>query len=228
MKKILLIGATIALVCGCGNAATQNDTDVESNKAVEVLVDQTNLVPVDSTTVRYLEALPSEYKEEDSFGLILSYGGTSMIVNTWQMPDGDWLILSHWSEEEDSPYFIVDDEGNEIEVEYHDPFDRQPYPVVHNPKFSFSTRNYGGETIPFYTSADGQKVACTTNYKEISLDVLGVDTKTRRLLVQSNPSDWCWSEPKDEFDAEYHHPFVELRGWIDEEWVCANTVTTCP
>ena len=206
-----------ALLFGCNTATTQNTTEIKK----EV---------VEETTVRYLDALPAEFNEDDMFGLILDYGGYSMIVNAWQMPDGDWLIPYHWCEEEDGGgvYFKVDEQGNEVEVVYKDPFEGKPYPVIHNPQFSFNTRNYGGQTINFYKAPDSQEVACSTDYKEISLDVVGVDLKTRRLLVQSNPKDWCWGEPEEEWQEEYRHPFVELRGWIDEEWVCANTVTTCP
>ena len=217
MKKVILFGALFALLFGCNTATTQNTTEIKK----EV---------VEETTVRYLDALPAEFNEDDMFGLILDYGGYSMIVNAWQMPDGDWLIPYHWCEEEDGGgvYFKVDEQGNEVEVVYKDPFEGKPYPVIHNPQFSFSTRNYGGQTINFYKAPDSQEVACSTDYKEISLDVVGVDLKTRRLLVQSNPKDWCWGEPEEEWQEEYRHPFVELRGWIDEEWVCANTVTTCP
>ena len=217
MKKVILFGALFALLFGCNTATTQNTTEIKK----EV---------VEETTVRYLDALPAEFNEDDMFGLILDYGGYSMIVNAWQMPDGDWLIPYHWCEEEDGGgvYFKVDEQGNEVEVVYKDPFEGKPYPVIHNPQFSFSTRNYGGQTINFYKASDSQEVACSTDYKEISLDVVGVDLKTRRLLVQSNPKDWCWGEPEEEWQEEYRHPFVELRGWIDEEWVCANTVTTCP
>jgi hypothetical protein len=217
MKKVILFGALFALLFGCNTATTQNTTEIKK----EV---------VEETTVRYFDALPAEFNEDDMFGLILDYGGYSMIVNAWQMPDGDWLIPYHWCEEEDGGgvYFKVDEQGNEVEVVYKDPFEGKPYPVIHNPQFSFSTRNYGGQTINFYKASDSQEVACSTDYKEISLDVVGVDLKTRRLLVQSNPKDWCWGEPEEEWQEEYRHPFVELRGWIDEEWVCANTVTTCP
>lgn len=217
MKKVILFGALFALLFGCNTATTQNTTEIKK----EV---------VEETTVHYLDALPAEFNEDDMFGLILDYGGYSMIVNAWQMPDGDWLIPYHWCEEEDGGgvYFKVDEQGNEVEVVYKDPFEGKPYPVIHNPHFSFSTRNYGGQTINFYKAPDSQEVACSTDYKEISLDVVGVDLKTRRLLVQSNPKDWCWGEPEEEWQEGYRHPFVELRGWIDEEWVCANTVTTCP
>ena len=217
MKKVILFGALFALLFGCNTATTQNTTEIKK----EV---------VEETTVRYLDALPAEFNEDDMFGLILDYGGYSMIVNAWQMPDGDWLIPYHWCEEEDGGgvYFKVDEQGNEVEVVYKDPFEGKPYPVIHNPQFSFNTRNYGGQTINFYKAPDSQEVACSTDYKEISLDVVGVDLKTRRLLVQSNPKDWCWGEPEEEWQEGYRHPFVEFRGWIDEEWVCANTVTTCP
>lgn len=218
MKKVLLLGVLVALLCGCNTASTQNATNVKDNL----------VTPTDETTVRYLDALPADFNEDDMFGLILDYGGYSMIVNAWRMPDGDWLIPYHWCEAEDGGIYKMDEDGNEIEIEYKDPFEGQPYPVIHNPQFSFSTRNYGGETINFYTEAGSQEVACSTDYKEISLDVVDVDVKTRRILVQSNPKDWCWGEVEEEWQEEYRHPFVELRGWIDEEWVCANTVTTCP
>lgn len=218
MKKLFLFAAVFALLCGCNNTAEQQKPETEATPQVTT---------PDASTARYLDTLPAEYNEDDAFGFILNYGGYSMIVGTWQMPDGDWLILNHWCEEEDG-YFEEDAEGNEVEVEYKDPFEGQLYPVVHNPNFSFSTRNYGGETINFYTAADSQEVACTTEYKEITLHVFGADPKTRRILVQSVPTDWCWGEVEEDWQEGYRHPFVELKGWIDEEWVCANTVTTCP
>ncbi len=230
MKRVLLFGVLVALLCGCDNT-TANNTEKTSTKvdSTAAAVESFLLGQPDGTTVRYLDALPAEYKEDDLFGLILDYGGYSMIVSTWQMPDGDWLITSHWCEEEDGGTYVTEDaEGNEVEVEYKDPFEGHPYPVIHNPEFSFATRNYGGETINFYKAADSQEVACKTEYKEISLHVLNVDPKTRRLLVQSDAKDWCWGEVEEAGQEDYRHPFVELRGWVDEEWVCANTVTTCP
>lgn len=224
MKKLFLFAAVFALLYGCNSTATSNTTESQQPETMATPL----MATTDSCTVHYLEALPAEYNEDDAFGLILSYGGYGMIVDTWQMPDGDWLVTSHWCEEEDGGFYEVDDEGNEVEVEYKDPFEGQPYPVVHNPNFSFSTRNYGGQTINFYAAADSQEVACTTDYQEITLHVLGVDPATRRLLVQSVPTDWCWGEPEEDWQEGYRHPFVELRGWIDEEWVCANTMTTCP
>ena len=84
---------------------------------------------------------------------------------------------------------------------------------------------------------------CSTTW-EIGLDVVAADLKTRRLLVRTNPNDWFWVKPGEEavklsdiapvegegeFDfEEERHPFVDLKGWIDEEWVCGSTVTTCP
>lgn len=220
MKLMLLFWVSMTLLCGCNNPAT-NQSNSNDDKTLAQLA-------ADSTTVRYLDAKPADFNEDDMFGLILDYGGYGMIVNTWQMPDGDWLILYHWCAEEEGDIYVEDEDGNMVEVEYHDPFEGHLYPVVHNPKFSFSTRNYGGETINFYTKPDGEEVACSTDFSTISLDVIDVDIKSRRLLVQSNPKDWCWGEPEEEWQEGFRHPFVELRGWIDEEWVCANTVTTCP
>ena len=214
-NSFLLLGLMFALLCGCDNgSAPKNNTE----KPAEV---------ADATTVRYLNVLPADYKEGDEFGLVLNYGYV-MDASAWPMSDGDWLITGHWCEEEDGEEYFEDEEGNEGPVIYDDPFDGQPYPVIHKPDLSFSTRNYGGETINFYAAPDSDEILCFTNYKEISLDVIAADLKTRRLLVQSNPSDWCWGEPEDEGEVEYRHPFVDLKGWIDEEWVCGSTVTTCP
>ena len=215
MKRLLVLVAFVAMLCGCNTASTQNTTEIKDKPAT------------DETTVRYLDALPADFNEDDLFAFILDYGGYDMIVDAWQMPDGDWLIPYHWCPEEEES-FELDEAGNLVEVEYKDPFEGKPYPVIHNPHFSFGTRNYGGETINFYKAPDSQEVVCTTDYKEISLDVVAVDTKTRRLQVKSNPKDWCWGEVEEEWQEGYRHPFVDLQGWVDEEWVCANTVTTCP
>ena len=216
MKKALIFGALVALLLGCNNASTQTTDNGATEKPV-----------TNETTVRYLDAMPADFNEDDVFGFILDYGGYEMIVDAWQMSDGDWFIPYHWCQEEDGD-FVEDEAGNLVEIEYKDPFEGKPYPVIHNPHFSFSTRNYGGDTINLYKAPDSEEVACTIDYPEISLDVIGVDLKTRRLQVQSNPNDWCWGEVEEPWQEGYRHPFVELKGWIDEEWVCANTVTTCP
>lgn len=259
MKRLLLIGALFALLCGCGNRNKPVENSVKENSEiidtviiVEEIVADTLVAEApldeadDSTTVRYLKALPTDYNEDDCFGLVLDYGGYGMDVSAWPMPDGDWLITWHWCMEEDDSGCItrIDEDGNEVPIVYNDPFEGQPYPVIHKPDLSFSTRNYGGETIKFYAAPDSDEVLCTTNFKEITLNVIAADLKTRRLLVCSNPKDWCWEKPgeetekpadidpdesEDEYDfVEEKYPFVDLRGWIDEEWVCGSTMTTCP
>lgn len=239
MKRTLLIGAFVALLCSCGNNNTTAKNPVTEEQVIvdvffdveEVASDTLAAEPIaeeasDSTTVRYLKALPTNYKEDDCFGLVLGYGGYSMDVSAWPMSDGDWLITWHWCMEEDDSGCItrIDEDGNEVPVVYNDPFEGQPYPVIHRPDLSFSTRNYGGETIKFYAAPDSNEVLCTTN-KEINLDVVAANLKTRRLLVRSNPNDWCWAKPGEENEKE---PFIDLHGWIDEEWVCGSTMTTCP
>ena len=261
MKRTLLIGAFVALLCGCGNRNTPVENPVKEEggtidtvmvtedlaaDTLEVEVEPVMEETADSTTVRYLTALPDGFKDGDEFGLMLGYGGYGMDVSAWPMPDGDWLITWHWCMEEDESGTItrIDENGNEVPVVYNDPFEGQPYPVIHKPDLSFSTRNYGGETINFYSAPDSDMVLCSTNLKAISLDVIAADLKTRRLLVCTNPNDWVWAKPgeetakpsvispdesEDEFGFEVRkYPYVELRGWIDEEWVCGNTMTTCP
>ena len=235
MKKYWIVAA-LFLMAGCVGKTDNNHPQTPVEPVVDSVVEETvepvadTLQPelADPTTVRYLDAFPDGYREGDEFGLILDYGDYAMDASAWPMPDGDWLITWHWCMEEDGDVWVVDEEGNEGPLIYEDPFEGHPYPVIHNPSLSFNTRNYGGETISFYAGPDSDVVLCSTDYKEIVLNVVAADLKTRRLLVQSNPNDWCWGEPQEEWEAEYRHPFVELKGWVDEEWVCGSTVTTCP
>ena len=236
MNKYLPI-AMAFLMAGCVGKTNKQVSPAEPTmdnvveEAVEPIAEALQSEPVevvDPTTVRFLDALPADYQEGDDFGLILDYGDYAMDASAWPMSDGDWLITYHWCMEEDGCIYTTDENGNEVEVIYKDPFEGHPYPVIHNPNLSFTTRNYGGETINFYATPDSDEVLCSTDYKEIGLDVIAADLKTRRLLVQTNPNDWCWGEPEEEWEAEYRHPFVDLKGWVDEEWVCGNTVTTCP
>ena len=231
MKRGLLFGAMIALLCGCNNTpSVEKPISIETPEAKPEEVVPEEVVPeevVEQTTLRFLDAVPDGYQEGDAFGLVLEYGGYSMDAGVWPMPNDDWLVTWHWCMEEDGGIFVIDENGNEVEKVYVDPFEGQPYPVVHHPELSFSTRNYGGETINFYAAPDSDEVLCSTDYREISLEVVAADAKTRRVLVRTNPNDWCWGEPKDEFEAEFKHPFVDLQGWVDEEWVCGSTVTTC-
>lgn len=238
MKKILLFGAMIALLCGCNNTAKNNIQKIADTPSVEEVIpaetpeaEPQEVTPeevVEQTALRFLDAAPAEYQEGDAFGFVLQYGGYAMDAGVWPMPDDDWLVTWHWCMEEDGGIFIIDENGNEVEKVYVDPFEGRPYPVIHHPELSFGTRNYGGETINFYAASDSDEVLCSTDYKEIGLDVIAADLKTRRVLVRTNPNDWCWGEPEDEFEAEFKHPFVDLQGWVDEEWVCGSTVTTCP
>ena len=236
MKRLLIITMAFLMV-GCVGKTKNNNQQItgEPDNVLEEIVEpvantlQSETKEVaEPTTVRYLDALPADYQDGDGFGLILDYGDYAMEVSAWPMSDVDWLITWHWCVEEDGCIYTTDENGNEVEVVYEDPFEGQPYPVIHNPQLSFGTRNYGGETINFYAASDSDEILCSTDYKEIGLDVIAADLKTRRLLVQTNPKDWCWGEPEDEWDAGYRHPFVDLRGWVDEEWVCGSTVTTCP
>lgn len=234
MKTAILTLAIVALLSGCANSSPKQNVNepialMEIVDSVEPVDSVDPAEPMDTLAVQYLEALPVDFNEDDVFGLVLDYGGYSMEATLWPMPDDCWLVLSYWCMEQDEGSIVIEKEdGTIVTKEYVDPFGGQPYPVVHHPELSFSTRNYGGETINFYKESSSDEVACSTDYKEISLNVIAVDMQTRRLLVYSNPKDWCWGEPKDEYEAEYRHPFVDLRGWVDEIWVCSNTVSTCP
>ena len=84
------------------------------------------------------------------------------------------------------------------------------YPILWTDSIGFMTRNYGGETIKCYERSYGKKVQSKLT-KECSLRVLDADPQTRRLF--------CTIE---------EDGFERAVGWIDEEWVCANLLTTCP
>ncbi len=221
----------VAMLCGCGNT-TPKQIENEQPQPVEdeVLDSVSDMGPmvIDTFALSYLDSLPEGCGEEESFRLVLSYADYYMEVTACPLHNDYWVILSHWCIEEEGVITETDENGNEVPVVYQDPFEGRPYPVVYHPLLSFDTRNYGGETIHFYMTSDGEEVYCSTNYKNISLHVIDGDPVTRRLLVYSTPEDWCWGEPEDEWEEEYRHPFVELRGWIDEEWVCSSTMTTCP
>lgn len=226
MKKAIMIGVLAALLCGCGQRYVNQKQINRPIASIAALFDDTEA----KDDVRYLDELPANYKDGDTFGLILEIGDYAMDVSAWPMHDGYWLITSHWCIEEDADGTIVrlDEYGNEVPVEYNDPFEGRPYPVVHHSMLSFGTRNYSGETIHFFAAPDSDEVLCETNLKEITLHVIDADLTTRRLLAYSYLEDWCWLETQDPVEEEYRYEYVPLKGWIDEDWVCGNTMTTCP
>jgi hypothetical protein len=91
------------------------------------------------------------------------------------------------------------------------------YPIIKTDSVGFSTRNYANQTIKMYKESDGKKVWDKLRV-QCNIDVLDADPKTRRLLCRTNPGDWCWEGKQ----------YYAVYGWVDEEWVCANLMTTCP
>ena len=201
MKKPVIV-AMVFLMAGCVGK-TSNPQNV-NNKAIDCLP----LVSVsgDSTTVRYLDALPADYREDDEFGLILDYGDYAMEVGAWPMPDDDWLITWHWCAEEDGCIYRIDENGEGVEVVYVDPFEGQPYPVIHKPGLSFSTRNYGGETLEL--RAEPREDAAVSGR-------ITESDATVRPLDMSEDGEWV----KVSWNGQ--------TGWIDSYWLCSNTLTTC-
>lgn len=215
--------AIAALICGgCGNSKPKQP--VTEEEAMAAKVNAFSLPEItDTVAVRTLVTAPEDYNRLD-FALVVDYGGYTMDCAVWPLHNGYWLVNSHWClEQEDRPWLDPKDTP-----EYHDPFEGQENPSVHYSMVSCATRNYGGETVNFYAAPDSDEVVCKTDYKEITLHVMDADPKTRRLLVYTAPEDLCWSEPLDEFEKEYRHKFLALKGWVDEEWICGNSLTTCP
>ena len=212
--------AIVALLCGCGNSKPKQPVNEEEAMAAKV---SAYALPEVSDTVqmRTLVSVPQDYNNLD-FALIVDYGGYTMDCAVWPLHNGYWLVNSHWCLDQEAPEWKTD------AVEYHDPFEGEEHPSVHYSTVTCSTRNYGGETVSFYAEPGSDEVVCKTDYKEITLHVMDADPKTRRLLVYTAPEDACWGKPMDEFEKEYRHDFLALKGWIDEVWVCGNSMSTCP
>jgi hypothetical protein len=131
----------------------------------------------------------------------------------YPLHNGWWVVLSYWCLDEMDEIYLEDEEGDEpvpAASRYHDPFARMRYPIIWTDSIGFMTRNYSDQTIPLYEYSYGKKVRSKLK-KQCSMRVLDADPSTRRLF--------CTTE-------DDQSPVCV--GWIDEEWVCANLLTTCP
>ena len=183
----------------------------------------------DDPRLTSLDQLPEGCSKESAFGLIFTFRGYVFEGLLYPLHNKTWIVLSYWCLDEEETIFTEDGNGEDVPAAslYKDPFEGLKYPVVTTDSVSFSTRNYGGKTIPLYRKSKGRRVECRLNV-ECSLDVLDADPKTRRVFCRSNPNDWMWGEPQNEEEKEWKKPFVSVIGWVDEEWICANLMTTCP
>ena len=175
-----------------------------------------------SVPVGELKTLPAEVNEKDAFYLCFDYMGYAFEGSLYPLHNGWWIVLSHWCmDEEETMYLSEEDENGEpipAASRYKDPFAGMRYPIIKTDSIGFMTRNYGNETIKLYKESEGKKVWDKLPV-QCSMEVLDANPKTRRLLCRTNPSDWNWEE-----NPQYYSVY----GWIDEEWVCANLLTTCP
>lgn len=80
---------------------------------------------------------------------------------------------------------------------------------IHGSLLGASTRNYGNQTLKFYTSPDNKSKVVFTVSEEIK--VTFVDIKT----------DWTKVQYK-------NRKGKKLTGWIETEYLCCNPYTTCP
>lgn len=181
------------------------------------------------SNVQKVDTLPEGCNEESAFDLIFNYAGYVFQGSLWPMHDGTWIVLSYWCLDEEETIMVENEEGEEVPAPslYKDPFQCVKYPLVPSDSVSFGTRNYGGQVIPLYASAKGSRVKNRIAV-ECSLHADDADPVTRRVLCHTDPTDAMWGEPQNDDEREWKHPYVKARGWIDEEWICANLLTTCP
>ena len=211
MKKlILLIAAFLALQVSAKVKVT------ELSSSPEVIVSE-------------LQELPEGCSVETAFELVLEYKGYMFEALMYPLHNKKWIVLSKWCLDEEETIYMEDENGNEIQAKslYKDPFEGMTYPVIKTDSVSFSTRNYGGKEVKMYANSDGKRVWYKFDF-EISLDVLDADVESRRVFSRTNPNDWCWGVPETEEEKEWRHPYKSMIGWVDEEWICNNLLTTCP
>ena len=175
-----------------------------------------------AATLGELKTLPADVDPKDAFYLCFHYMGYVFEGNLYPLHNGWWIVMDHWCLDEEETMYLdeTDENGDPIPAasRYKDPFAGIRYPIIMTDSVGFTSRNYGGQTIKMYKESDGKKlwdklkVSC-------HLDVVDADPKTRRLLCRTNPNNWDWDETPQ---------YYAVYGWMDEEWVCANLLTTCP
>lgn len=203
-------------------AWTPADEELGNDFIVAEANDSTRTIEYWSVPLGELKTLPADVDPKDAFYLCFDYMGYAFEGNLYPLHNGWWIVMSHWCLDEDMTMYLAEEDENGDPIpaasRYKDPFAGIRYPIIKTDSVSFISRNYGGETIKMYKESDGKKlwdklkVSC-------HLDVLDADPRTRRLLCRTNPDYWYWEETPQ---------YYAVYGWMDEEWVCANLLTTCP
>ena len=159
--------------------------------------------------------------KEKAFDLVFKYMGYVFEGSLYPLGNGWWVVMSHWClDEMDGIYVGEDEDGEPIPAAsvYKDPFAGMRYPLIQTDSVSTSTRNYGNQTIKLYSDFYGKKVWGKLKV-QCSVQVLDANVTTRRLYCRTNPDDW---------DFEENPQYYSVSGWMDEEWICSNLLTTCP
>ena len=198
-----------------GIAGTSDHTDAVVRDITYYDPPRKSSVPIGDMLV-----LPAEINEKTAFDLNFTYMGYIYEGMLYPLHNGWWVVLSHWClDQMDGIYIGEDENGDPIPATsvYKDPFAGLKHPIIRTDSVDFMTRNYGGETIKLYRSANSKKVWDKISV-ECSMEVLDADVITRRLLSRTNPNHWCWEGRQ----------YYSVYGWIDEEWTCSNLLTTCP
>ena len=168
-----------------------------------------------------MKAIPVEKMKEKAFDLVFKYMGYVFEGSLYPLGNGWWVVMSYWClDEMDGIYVGEDEDGEPIPAAsvYKDPFAGLRYPLIQTDSVSTSTRNYGNQTIKLYSDFDSKKVWGKLKV-QCSVQVLDANVTTRRVYCRTNPDDW---------DFEENPQYYSVSGWMDEEWICSNLLTTCP
>ncbi|MCB0401530.1 MAG: hypothetical protein KDD41_05565 [Flavobacteriales bacterium] len=208
MKTLLTLSVSALLLWSCGETETDNQQTETTDVTTSITADTTIPETTEMTDIPAVEHIDFE----SPFEAYISdrEGGPTNVRAT---PGGDPItalsdefayqltlkgVANGW-------FYVGKVWCPDHEEESYD--DLAAY--VHGSVLAVSTRNYGGEHINLYESAD-----------ESSEVVATLTQETQLQLVDATPeSDWIL--------VKYGHNGNIVQGWIQRQWICGSVVTNC-
>ena len=199
MKKFILSVLVVSVVFSCGNEKQPVEVEVSDKQEISVKVEEVSKEPIAVETKNCAASLDVYLNDPALSG-----------TNIRNKPKGD-VIKKLIREDEDSHFFItvteskegwfkieaVEDMEGAVEMDYTSAW-------IHGSVLGIDTRNYGGEVVVMYKEP-----------YEYSKEVGGLKEQSYGLSVLEICGDWVKIKSN------------ELEGWVNEEWLCGNPLTTC-